>query len=153
MLNNVNYFVLINNIIYLSSMKNIGIYILRSKAEPSLFYIGASKNIKRRKYYWSGNNINRYYYYPGIFGHLKIFGLNDLEFKVLEYCSEYNLCQREQYWISELNPCLNTYKFSSSAEGSVKAKQLLVHDPEFINEYIRKEKQLLEYLNIENTIL
>jgi len=90
-------------------MKNSGIYMIRSKNDPNQFYIGSTCNLKRRGYW-----INRTDHRPKLESHIKKYGENDLEFFVLEYCSNELLYQREQYYISELQPSLNSFKFASN---------------------------------------
>jgi len=90
-------------------MKNSGIYMLRSKSDPEKFYIGGTTNLNKRKY-----SRNHPHHRPFLIEHINKYGLKDLQFIILEYCDIELLYQREQYYISELQPFLNSFKFASN---------------------------------------
>ena len=94
-----------------------GIYKLRSRAVPELFYIGASTNLQQRKQGHSNRETRKNLRYK-LYNHKKKYGFDDLEFSVVEYCEPDFLYEKEQYYISELKPPLNSFKFASAPAGS-----------------------------------
>ena len=89
----------------------IGIYKLTHKTDNDKFYIGSSKNIKRRAYkHKSKSN-------PDCPSSCKLYqviqedGWDNYELEVLEEFEEYDTCtikHKEQIYISDLKPSLNT---------------------------------------------
>lgn len=72
------------------------------------FYIGSSKNIKKR---WvSHKSPSTWIRYPNVklYQDIAQFGLNNFKFETLEETN--NLREREQYWINILNPIYNNYR-------------------------------------------
>lgn len=123
---------------------NCGIYKVSSKTFPDRFYIGASENLEERK--WS-HTIKKSRH-PGLQNHIKRYGLNDLVFEVIELCNKTELQYKEQYWISELNPFFNTFRFASSVDNGVLAQKAAYKDGCLI-EYLNKEHQILQVLEWE----
>jgi hypothetical protein len=74
-------------------LKNSGIYLLLSKTNRKIFYIGASENLYQRNN--SHYRINCTH--PGIAGHVKRYGKNDLKFCVIKECDSCHLQYWEQY--------------------------------------------------------
>ena len=89
-----------------------GIYILRSKSDPELFYIGSSNNLSRRKRDHR-NRDSSHHRNDNLYNHKVKYGYKDLVFSVIEYCKTDFLYEKEQYYISELSPPLNTIRFAS----------------------------------------
>ena len=112
---------------------------LISKKDASEFYIGASSDLKKRE---GTVNIKKH---PGIQGHVRKYGPDDLEFYVIEYCKVWELYEKEQYYISELQPSLNTYRFATNTHYNG-ALSYCKEDSEFVFNY-ETERQLLEFLS------
>jgi group I intron endonuclease len=86
--------------------KQIGVYFLRSTITGNI-YIGSSSNLKRRKadhfrVLKKGAHIN-----TKLNRHCKKFGVEDIIFKVKEYCSKEILKEREQHYIDKYKPYFN----------------------------------------------
>jgi len=135
------------NVVYIRIMKTSGIYILQSRINSDIFYIGATVNLQQRKSTWLNAKISYLKKYPPIYNHLRKFCFDDLEFKIIEICESYQLFELEQYYISEYNPPLNTYKFTSAGEDSKKIHLSLNNDPDFNSQYLNIEHQILEFLS------
>jgi group I intron endonuclease len=72
-------------------------------------YIGASSDLRNRK----RNYLINYMVGKGVNSLINKYGIINMKFIILEHCSEDYLFQREQYYISELNPTLNAGKFAT----------------------------------------
>ena len=85
-----------------------GVYMLRSKQSPEICYVGSSKNLIMR------SNKHKNLLKRGISAHSRLqdhvndFGFDDLQFKIPERCSIDELEGREQFWLIELCPSLNS---------------------------------------------
>jgi group I intron endonuclease len=90
-----------------------GVYILKSKSIPSICYIGSSGNIIRRiknhliklKNNSSGHLLLQ--------DHVNNYGIKDLRFIILKRCHKDHINYWEQYFISEINPPLNSFRFTT----------------------------------------
>ena len=124
---------------------------LRSKINPELFYIGSTKNFNRR--YYNHKSPNLICNNPYLFNHIKKFGKEDLEFIILEVCDIYNLMRREQYYISELNPPYNIFRFASFVDSNSNlAKRTAYNDMSeegLVSRIFNLENQLLKFINNE----
>lgn len=118
-----------------------GVYELRSKADPEIYYIGSAIDMRiGLSNHISKLRLGRSNHYK-LVDHVKKYGIEDLEFIIIERCSQDNLYEREQYYISELNPPLNTNKFASCCDGdSGRQKAFMDFLDEDIPNYV-----LLEY--------
>jgi len=98
----------------LRKYKNIsGIYMLRSKQNPSLFYIGGTSNLwKRYLNHFSAIKTKQKPGYSKIKRSIKDL-VND-EFIILKICLLDQLEFWEQYYISEYQPKLNSHRFVES---------------------------------------
>jgi group I intron endonuclease len=122
--------------------KSPGIYMLRSKTDPELFYIGSTKNLLQR--YFAHKQL-RIDHNPHIFGHIKKYGKNDLEFIILELCDYIYLIEREQYYISEFKPSYNLHRFASQPDSSsILAKKIAF--TEMGHSCFDKESQILNLI-------
>lgn len=92
-----------------------GIYQIRSKINGKI-YVGSALCIKRR---WQGHlttlnrNINSRY----LQNHVNKYGVDDLQFSIIEFCPKEKLLEREQYWINTLQPQFNLAKIAGSNIG------------------------------------
>jgi group I intron endonuclease len=92
------------------------VYMIRSIAEPDKFYIGSTADYSTRKkghrqtlVKWNKHNGRSL----KLLEHVKEYGLDDLQFKIIEKCASDILFIREQYWLDTLNPYFNTYLTAS----------------------------------------
>lgn len=90
-----------------------GIYQIKSKINGKI-YIGSTVNLKRRKNehfcsFYSNTHYNSY-----LQNHYNKYGLSDLLFEIVEFCSRKDLILREQYWIDILKPEFNIAKDAKS---------------------------------------
>jgi group I intron endonuclease len=120
-----------------------GIYILISKIDKSQFYIGASEHLYNRKKQHFKNPDK----HPGISGHVKKYGKEDLEFFTIKICKPSFLQFWEQYYISEFQPPLNKFKFASGLDGSGEGRKIAFNDNEFNVNLFHEEHQIFEFLD------
>lgn len=85
--------------------RSSGIYQIRSKLNGKI-YIGSAINIKNR---WNGhllafkrNRNSRY-----LQNHVNKYGIDDLQFSIIEFCAKKDLIEREQYYIDTMHPEFN----------------------------------------------
>lgn len=105
----------------------IGVYRITNLATGD-FYIGSSKNIKRR---WADHKCpTRWKLRPSkLYQDMQKYGLDNFKFEVIEETTEEERTHREQYYIETLKPSYNILR----AEGIDK------------NEYQRKYRELTHY--------
>ncbi len=94
-----------------------GIYKIQSKTFPNKFYIGSSSSIVSRFYNHKNKLKKNIHHSPIIQSFVNKYGINDLEFLILEECNNENLIEREQYYIDVLNPTFNCRKIAESNLG------------------------------------
>jgi group I intron endonuclease len=126
-----------------------GIYKLQSRLFPDRIYIGSSTNLQKRKE--SHRQIHKDQN-PYIRKHIKEYGKKDLIFSVVEFCEDWQLMEREQYYISELNPYFNIRRFASFQNSSSNlAKKIayneMFEDTDMIGYVFFIESQILEFTN------
>jgi len=123
---------------------------IRVKKEPSLFYIGASKNLKQRfRSHKRGIHCHTSNH-PYLFGLSKTHDIKDLEFKVLKRCVPDELPYYEQLFISDLQPTLNANRFVTiRCDARIDAKKLQVMA---VSDYSR-DSGYCNLLWIEKTIM
>lgn len=99
-----------------------GVYMLRSKSNPDIYYIGSTVDLRNRMqdHITKLNNLRSEHL--KIQSHVNKYGIDDLEFIVLKLCSIDHLEYYEQYYISELHPILNTHKFARCSHRIIKAQ-------------------------------
>lgn len=77
-----------------------GVYCYKNLINGKI-YVGRTKDLKKRKrehewcYSHDNNRYNKYLYKE-----MRIYGLNNFEYSVLEYCDESKLDEREMYYVS-----------------------------------------------------
>jgi len=125
-------------------MKRTGIYIIVSKIKPERVYIGSAVDIAKR---WNSHlctiSANKHRS-PMLQNHVNKYGIEDLEFSVLEQCEISMLLIREQYYIDTLKPFFNTLKIAGSPIGhkhseETKSKMGLSHIGYIVSEEVRKK--------------
>lgn len=127
-----------------------GIYMLRSKNDPEIFYIGATSNLYRSKY--KHRQINRFNNYYHIQNHILKYGIDDLEFTIIEYCRIDELFQKEQFYISEFKPTLNINKIATNTQDKKSGDAFRVFYEDLKKEHINnkispREEYLFNKLN------
>jgi group I intron endonuclease len=89
-----------------------GIYKIQSKSNPEMFYVGSSKTIEYR----ITDHFKKLSKGEGSCIKLQNYviknGVNDLQYKILKKCNEEHLIFWEQFYISELQPTLNSFRFA-----------------------------------------
>lgn len=120
-----------------------GIYMLRSYLFPDKFYIGSSENIRQR----ITNHISKLKYnkseHKSLQNHFNKYGEDDLQSFILKLCKSDNLIEWEQFYISELSPYFNEFKFASFPQIGNKSPFLSACD-DIINENKGKQIQSLD---------
>jgi len=98
-------------------MKRTGIYKIQSKIKPERVYVGSAIYIAQR---WSDHlsraKVNKHRS-PQLQNHINKYGIEDLEFSILEECPVDILLKREQYYLDTLKPFFNTLKVAGSPIG------------------------------------
>lgn len=84
-----------------------GIYQLKSKATGEALYVGKSNNLAHRKTQHIKGLENTTHTSYGLREHVKIFGLQDVLFSIVEECDIKYLIRREKYFIKTLKPKYN----------------------------------------------
>ena len=87
--------------------KIAGIYQLKSKATGELLYVGKANNLLKRKTTHIKGLENKTHQNYGLREHVKIYGVQDVLFSVVEECDVRYLDKREKYFIKILNPKYN----------------------------------------------
>lgn len=93
-----------------------GVYILRNMVSGN-FYIGSSKNLASRRgrhMYVLRNGIKEN---VRIFNDCNKYGVESFIFKVIEYCDECDLIDKEQHYFELMMPRYNVWKSVYSAKG------------------------------------
>ena len=93
-----------------------GIYKIQSKLFPDRFYIGSSSNIKNRWRIHKSKLLKNEHHSIKLQRHLNKYGLEDLEFTILEEILEENKYEIEQSYLNNLNPYFNILKSSLGVE-------------------------------------
>jgi len=105
-----------------SIKKKSGIYKIKSNKNNKI-YIGSAIGLKKRKYFHcndlqKGKHCNRH-----LQNHFNKYGIDDLEFYVIEYCKKEKLIEREQFWIDILKPKFNICKIAGNRLGVKASKE------------------------------
>lgn len=93
---------------------NSGIYKITNTSNGH-FYIGQSRNLRRRWYLHRNNSTKTKKHYTVLERAFKKYGIDSFVFEVIEYCSVEQLDEREIYYISTLNP---QYNMNSGGAGN-----------------------------------
>lgn len=104
-------------------MKNSGIYIIKSIQKPERFYIGSAVNMQKRRNVHFHSLNNKKHHSPKLQRHFDKYGINDLEFLVLEYCDRQLLLNKEQFYINTLSPYFNCSLTAGSRMGCRASKE------------------------------
>lgn len=94
-----------------------GIYKITSKSNPSKTYIGSSTNVKRRKLEHIKRLKRNEHHSIILQRHVDKYGIDDLEFSIIEFCEIDQLLIREQHYIDIINPYFNVCKIAGRTLG------------------------------------
>lgn len=123
------------------NMSKTGIYLITNKLNGKK-YVGQSVDIEKR---WKQHMIDSKKKDCAIYKAIRKYGIENLEFSILEECSVDKLDEREIYWISELDTYNNGYNMSlGGASGNNKG--LNYNYKEYRNKYNKEHK---EYINLK----
>ena len=113
-----------------------GIYKIISKIKPHMFYIGSAVNIKNRFNRHKGDLKRNRHSNQILQNHVNIYGIEDLEFLILEYVDNLNnLLNKEQYYFDTLLPTFNILKIAGSSLGSTCSKETKIKMSENSSKY------------------
>ncbi len=109
----------------------IGIYKIQSNT-TSQIYIGGTSDIGKRWWKHINNLKNNIHPNYNLQNHVNQFGINDLQFSIIEFCFKDQLREKEQYYIDLFAPPFNIAKIVGSSLGTkrsdmVKEKMRLSH--------------------------
>ena len=125
-----------------------GIYQIKSRLNNKV-YIGSAINIDKRWRDHTRSLIQNKHHSIYLQRHFEKYGLEDLEFTILQFCEKENLIKLEQYYFNLLNPDFNIAKFANSSLGIKRRKETIeklskshkgVKHPEWRNK-LKSEKQ------------
>ena len=100
-----------------------GIYMILSKANNKV-YVGQSSSLTTRWKYHKWELVNNKHKNRHLQKAFNIYGLENFEYKILEYCEEDTINEREKYWIAhyESTDAKYGYNFQSGGRESNKGK-------------------------------
>lgn len=96
---------------------NSGIYKIQSKIKPERIYVGSALLLTTRWATHKNELLKGKHDNPRLQNHVNKYGINDLEFSVIELCFKWALIAREQYYIDSMNPFFNIAKIAGSTLG------------------------------------
>ena len=99
-----------------------GIYQIKSKINNKI-YIGSAIYFKNRWALHKKSLINNKHHSIYLQNHFNKYGLDDLEFIILEVCDKSNLIVKEQFYIDKFNPEFNMCKIAGSALGIKRSEE------------------------------
>jgi len=102
-----------------------GIYLITSSVNGKR-YVGSAASLRSRKNDHFSALKNRTHINRHLQNHVNKYGLDNLIFSIVEFCTKEKLIEREQYYINTLNPEFNICLIAGSSLGvkfSKKAKQ------------------------------
>lgn len=106
-------------------MYKSGIYELRSQIKPHMVYVGSSINVFKRysRHMYElrrGTHSNQH-----LLRHAKKYGVKDLKFQLLEFCSIDILIEHEQNYINFMQPKFNMLPAAGSRLGFKASKNTI----------------------------
>lgn len=94
-----------------------GIYKITSKLDDEKVYIGSSVNLRKRKNHHISDLNTKKHKNTILLNYFNKYGIENLCFKVVEFCDEEILIEKEQYYIDLYNPYFNIRKVAESNRG------------------------------------
>jgi group I intron endonuclease len=95
-------------------MVQSGIYKIESKIKPERIYIGSAKNISFRWNLHKRELSNKKHHSHKLQWHVNKYGIDDLQFIILEECALNDLLSIEQKYLDTLHPYFNECKIAGS---------------------------------------
>jgi len=118
--------------------KASGIYQIQSISKKKR-YIGSACHLKYRKQGHLYDLRKQEHDNMYLQKHYNKYGVNDLMFSIIEFCSKENLIKREQYWINKLNPEFNLSKTAGSNLGTRHSKKSKINHANAMHRRIKNE--------------
>lgn len=100
-----------------------GIYKITSKAFPKKIYIGSTTNLHRRKLEHFKRLRRNEHHSIILQRHVNKYGIDDLEFSVIQHCDIDQLIEIEQFYIDSFNPYFNVCKVAGLTIGVKQSKE------------------------------
>ena len=100
-----------------------GIYKIQSILKPERFYIGSAINIQARWNRHKRDLLNKKHHSIFLQRHINKYGLEDLNFFIIEQCNKENLLIKEQFYFDNLICFFNNAKIAGSCIGSTRTKE------------------------------
>ncbi len=94
-----------------------GIYQIQSKIKPERIYIGSAINITHRWRIHFKDLIERRHHSSKLQYHINKYGIDDLQFSIIEPCFPEWLVNREQFYMDKLKPYFNICPRAGSSLG------------------------------------
>ena len=125
-----------------------GIYQIKSKINSSL-YIGSALNINNRWNLHKASLNNNKHHSIYLQRHCNKYGIDDLEFSIIELCIPDDLLIKEQFYLDKFNPKFNVQKVAHSSLGvkrrpetieKIRKANLGLKHPEWRNEIKSKSQ-------------
>lgn len=104
-------------------IKQSGVYQIQSKIKPKRCYIGSGVNIVQRKSKHLRELKNNKHHSAKLQNHVNKYGIDDLDFSILEPCFPGGLIAKEQQYLDNLNPYFNICKKAGSVLGIKRTKE------------------------------
>ena len=104
------------------------------------FYIGSSKNIKRRWYQHRSPSVHKQLPNSKLYKDMASYGLDNFTFEIIEETD--SLKEREQYYIEQLKPSYNSNRAKGQDKDSIRQ-----YYKEYYKEHIEENKARMEKYN------
>lgn len=132
---------------HIKNFDGVGVYAISSKSLAQILYIGSSINLRDRLHSHRASLKAGYHNNKKLQGHYNNYGSDDLIFKVLEYCEQSLLNNKEWFYILELSPTCNHNNIYGQTFGlNNKASNIARID-------INKDKHLSNWVDKEEVLL
>lgn len=125
-------------------MKKPGIYLIKSKSNESKKYVGSSYNIYKRILTHKRKLITNKHKNQRLQNHVNKYGIDDLIFEKLEFCTKEKLIEREQYWYNKIKPFFCIRKVVDSNAGLKQTSELILKRSKAIKKFYT-DKQTEEH--------
>lgn len=96
-----------------------GIYCFQSKINPYKIYIGSSNNMPHRKSQHFSSLRKNIHKSLKLQNHVNKYGIDDLEFFILDVCDKEKLIETEQFYLDIFDPWFNVRKIAEANYGKV----------------------------------
>ena len=100
-----------------------GIYKIQSKCKPERIYIGSSLNISERWHLHMMDLANNKHHSMKLQNHVNKYGIEDLQFSIIEPCFPAWMIMREQFYMDKLKPHFNMSLIAANKFGIKKSPE------------------------------